>query len=142
MRPLRLSLLLASVFAASAGHADEGMWPFNLVPKGDVAKTHGAQLNDAWLDRLRLASVRVGQASGSFVGPTVLVRTNTHVASDCIQKLSGAGKDFIKDGYLAGKDGPEAKCPDLELNVALSIEDVTEKVRAARKQGMSDADAN
>jgi hypothetical protein len=115
------------------------MWPFNLVQRD---KAHGVQLTDTWLDKVRLASVRVGQASGSFVGPSGLVLTNHHVGSDCIQKLSAAGKDYIANGYLAGKDGPEAKCPDLELNVALSIEDVTDKVRGARRPGMSDADAN
>src|SRR5262249_12292702 len=114
----------------------------NLVPKEQIAKAHGVTLTDAWLDTLRLASVRMDDASGSFVGPTGLVLTNHHVASDCIQKLSGPGKDLMANGYLAGKDGPEAKCPDLELNVTVAIDDVTDKVRAARKPGMSDADAN
>jgi Peptidase S46 len=142
MRSFVSPLLLASVFLTSGYvHADEGMWPFNLVAKGDSAKTHVA-LTEAWLDKVRLSSVRVGQASGSFVGPTGLVLTNHHVGSDCIQKLSGAGKDYMANGYLAGRDGPEAKCPDLELNVTLAIDDVSEKVRAVRKPGMSDADAN
>src|SRR5262249_40599314 len=107
-----------------------------------LKKAHGVELGDAWLEKVRLSSVRVGQASGSFVGPNGLVLTNHHVGSDCIQKLSGAGKDYIANGYIAGKDGPEAQCPDLELNVTLAIEDVTEKVKSARKEGMSDADAN
>jgi S1-C subfamily serine protease len=136
---LYTSVLMASLFSAAGVRADEGMWPFNLVPRD---KAHGGPLTDAWLDKVRLASVRVGRASGSFVGPNGLVLTNHHVGSDCIQKLSAAGKDYMANGYLAGKDGPEVKCPDLELNVALSIEDVTDKVRAARKPGMSDADAN
>src|SRR5262249_11098130 len=145
-RPMRISLrcsfLLASLLVATAARGDEGMWPYNLVPKEQLKKAHGVELGDAWLEKVRLSSVRVGQASGAFVGPNGLALTNHHVGSDCIQKLSGAGKDYIANGYIAGKDGPEAKCPDLELNVTLAIEDVTEKVKSARKEGMSDADAN
>jgi hypothetical protein len=140
--PFRLALVLAPLLSAAGARADEGMWPFNLVPRPEVAKARGVQLTDAWLDKVRLASVRVGHASGSFVGPNGLVLTNHHVASDCIAKLSAAGKDFMANGYLAGKDGPEAKCPDLELDVTLAIEDVTDKVRAAKKPDMADADAN
>jgi len=45
-------------------------------------------------------------------------------------------------GFRAGIDGPEMKCPDLELNVTVAIQDVTDEVRAAKTAGMSDADAN
>ncbi|HEX7603652.1 MAG TPA: S46 family peptidase, partial [Polyangiaceae bacterium] len=38
--------------------------------------------------------------------------------------------------------GTEAKCPNLTADVLQSIEDVTDKVHGARKEGMSDADAN
>src|SRR5439155_17627122 len=35
----------------------------------------------------------------------------------------------------------ELKCPDLELNILWSIQDVTERVKAAAKMGMSPAEA-
>lgn len=134
---------LAFSFVATTAHADEGMWPFNMVPKDRIAKDHNVTLSDAWLDHVRLASVRFNSGgSGSFVSPGGLVLTNHHVASDCIAKLGSAGHDYLRDGYLAGKDGDEARCPDLELNQLVSIEDVTDKVKAAKKDGMSDADAN
>jgi hypothetical protein len=128
---------------ASQGRADEGMWPFNMVPKERIQKDHGVDLTDAWLDHVRSASLRFNSGgSGSFVSPAGLVLTNHHVASDCIAKLSGPDKDYLAEGYVAGRDGPEAKCPDLELNRLASIEDVTDPVLAARKPGMTDADAN
>jgi hypothetical protein len=119
------------------------MWPFDMVPKEQIQKDHGVTLTDAWLDHVRLSSVRFSVGgSGSFVSATGLVLTNHHVASDCISKLASQQKDYLGTGFLAGPDGPEAKCPDLELNQLVSIEDVTDTVRAAKIAGMSDADAN
>lgn len=139
----RILLPLVAVLAAAPAHADEGMWPFNLVPRDAIKKNLGVTVDDAWLDHVRLASVRFDNGgSGSFVGPNGLVVTNHHVGADCIQKISNAAKDYIAEGYLAGKDGPEVRCPDLEVNVVLSIEEVTSQVRAAVKPGSSDADAN
>ncbi len=140
------SILFAGIstlaFAPSA-RAEEGMWPFNLLPRDAIQKTLGVKLDDAWLDRVRLASVRFNNGgSGSFVGPGGLVLTNHHVGADCIAKVASAARDYHAEGYLAGKDGPEITCPDLELNVTLGIEDVTARVRAAVPAGASDSDAN
>lgn len=138
-----LAFALALPLAPSDARAEEGMWPFNMVPKEHLQKDLGVTLTDAWLDHVRLASVRFNSGgSGSFVSPAGLVLTNHHVASDCISKISSAGHDFLRDGFVAGRDGDEARCPDLELNQLVAIEDVTEKVKAAKKDGMSDADAN
>jgi S1-C subfamily serine protease len=137
------SLLLTLPLAPTLAHADEGMWPFNMVPRAEIQKRHGVAITDSWLDHVRLASVRFNSGgSGSFVSPTGLVLTNHHVAGDCIAKMSTAQHDYLATGYVAGTDGGEIKCPDLELNQLVAMQDVTERVRAARKDGMSDADAN
>jgi Peptidase S46 len=134
---------LAGLAAPSRARADEGMWPLNLIPRDAVQKSLGVKLDDAWLDHVRLASVRFNNGgSGSFVGPSGLVLTNHHVGADCIAKVATSEHDYHADGYLAGKDGPEIKCPDLELNVTIAIEDVTARVRAAVPAGASDSDAN
>ncbi len=149
MRTIASASLIAlaaafTVIAYPAGaRADEGMWPFNMVPREQIQKDHGVTLTDAWLDHIRLSSVRLNSGgSGSFVSARGLLLTNHHVASDCIQKLASAQKDYIEYGFIAGVDGPEIKCPDLELNQLVSIDDVTDKVKAAKTAGMSDADAN
>ena len=82
------------------------MWPFNMVPRERIKKDHGIDVTDAWLDHLRLASLRFNTGgSGSFISPNGLVLTNHHVASDCIAKLGSAGHDYLENGYLAGRDG-------------------------------------
>lgn len=133
----------ALVLGEGQARADEGMWPFDMVPRAQIKKTHGVDLSEGWLDDVRLASVRFNSGgSGSFVSAKGLVLTNHHVASDCIAKLARPDHDYLETGYVAGKDGPEVPCPDLELNQLVAIEDVTEKVQAAKAPTMNDAEAN
>src|SRR5215216_2065111 len=141
-----LGALLVALFATTSvnvAFADEGMWPFNNVPKAEIKKRYGFDVTDGWLKKVQLASVRFNNGgSGSFVSPDGLVLTNHHIASDTLQKLSSAEKDYIKDGFYAPTRDKEAKAPDLELNVLMSIEDVTDRVSRAVKAGTSGADAN
>jgi hypothetical protein len=79
--------------------------------------------------------------SGSFVSPDGLTFTNHHVGAGCVQQLSTQGRDYIKTGFYAKTQAEEAKCPNLELNQLVGIEDVTDKINAGVKAGMSTADA-
>src|SRR6185312_2242726 len=80
--------------------------------------------------------------SGSFVSPDGLVMTNHHVGADTLQKISTKDKDYYKTGFHAKSPSEEVKAPDLELNVLVGIEDVTDAVNASVKPGMDDAAAN
>ncbi|MGB7924514.1 MAG: S46 family peptidase [Pyrinomonadaceae bacterium] len=122
--------------------ADEGMWTFNNVPKAAIKERYGFDVTDAWLKKAQLASVRFNNGgSGSFVSPDGLVMTNYHIVEDIVGELSTPQKDYAKDGFLARTRAEEQKAPSLELNVLMSIEDVTARVNGAVKEGMSDADA-
>jgi hypothetical protein len=78
--------------------------------------------------------------TGSFVSADGLTMTNHHVGATCIHQLSTGGKDYMKLGFYAKTQAEEAKCPDLELNVLQGIEDVTAKVNADVRPGMSVAE--
>ncbi|MFH3675855.1 S46 family peptidase, partial [Acinetobacter baumannii] len=80
--------------------ADEGMWPFNNVPKAEIKRRYGFEVTDAWLQKVQLASVRFNNGgSGSFVSPDGLVLTNHHIASDTLAKLSTPQRDLVKEGF-------------------------------------------
>jgi hypothetical protein len=66
------------------------------------------------------------------------VLTNHHVALTQLQKVSSPAKDYVKDGFFARTEAEELKCPDLEVNVLVAMEDVTPRVLSAVKPGMSD----
>jgi hypothetical protein len=112
--------------------ADEGMWLLNAPPRQLLKTKYQFDLTDAWLERAQLASVRFNNGgSGGFVSGDGLIVTNHHIAADALQKLSPKDKDYLRDGFYAKLRGDELKCPDLELNVLQSIEDVTDRVNKA-----------
>jgi hypothetical protein len=135
-------LSFAFIFSTLAT-ADEGMWLYNAPPKDKIKAKYNFELTQAWLDHLRLSSVRFNNGgSGSFVSADGLTFTNHHVGAGCVQQLSTEGHDYIKTGFYAKTQAEEAKCPNLELNQLVGIEDVTDKVNAGVKPEMSAADAN
>jgi hypothetical protein len=123
----------------AASFADEGMWTFDNLPRAQLQKRYGFEPTVEWLDRVRLSSVRFNDGgSGSFVSPHGLVLTNHHVALGQLQKVSSPKKDYVADGFYAPTQAEESKCPDLELNVLESLEDVTQRVQGSVKTGMND----
>src|SRR5260370_1202282 len=68
---------------------------------------------------------------------TGLCITNHQVGADALQKASSEQHNYLKDGFYAKSQAEEIKCADLELNVLISIEDVTARVNGAVKPAMS-----
>ncbi len=138
---VRLGWLLACVGMAFSGSAaalgDDGMWLFNKPPKSILKAKYGFEPDQAWFDHLQRSSVRFNSGgSGSFVSSNGLVLTNHHVGADALQKLSSKDKNYLAEGFYAKTQDHEVKCVDLELNVLISMEDVTDRVNAAvPKQG-------
>jgi hypothetical protein len=122
--------------------AEEGMWTFNNVPREEIKKKYGFEVTDEWLKNVRLASVRFNNGgSGSFVSANGLVLTNYHIVEDFVTEVSTSEKDYAKNGFVAKTRAEEIKVPSLELNVLMSLEDVTARVNEGVKAGMTDAEA-
>ncbi|MCK6531016.1 S46 family peptidase [Myxococcota bacterium] len=144
-RPLAAALaaVLLAALAAAAVRADEGMWTLDAFPRERVAREHGFDVTPDFLERARLASVRLSMGcSGSFVSPDGLVMTNHHCVADCLAQLSTADEDLMAEGFWAPDRDGERVCPALQVDQLVSVTDVTERVRAAAPAEASDAEAN
>ncbi len=137
----RLVLPLAAL--AVVLWADEGMWLVNQFPKQAVRQKYGFDVTDAFLGHIQRSSVRFNNGgSGSFISPKGLLFTNHHVGRDCIQKVSSAEHDYVAEGFYSEASDGEKKCPDLEVNVLLRIDEVTARVKEGEKQGSDTAQVN
>ena len=142
---MRCALFLSCLlmfFLGGFAAADPGMWLFEAFPAAKVKAKYGFDPTPQFLDHVRLSSVRFNNGgSGSFVSADGLTFTNHHIASECIQQLSTAGKDYMKTGFYARTQAEELKCPAYELNQLMGIEDVTAQVKGAAKPGMTAAES-
>jgi len=113
------------------------MWLFNAPPLKQLKEKYQFEPTPQWLEHLQKTSVRFNSGgSGSFVSANGLVITNHHVGADCLQKFGDEQHNYLRDGFYAKTQAEEKKCVDLELNVLMSIEDVTARVNGAVKSGM------
>jgi hypothetical protein len=140
-RNIRSVVLLSAALLVAAApmiRAEEGMWTFDNPPLKQLAAKYNFHPSQAWLDHLRLASVRLNDGgSGSFVSPNGLLLTNHHVARGQLQKNSTAEHDYVRDGFYAATPEAEMASPDLEVNVLADLQDVTARVQGATK-GIAD----
>ena len=126
-----LLLVCLALFTQSM-QADEGMWTFDNFPSKTVGEKYGFTPSQAWLDHVRLASLRIaGGCSASFISPEGLVMTNHHCVVECVEQISTPKDNFVDDGFVAKTDAEERKCPAFELDQLVEIRDVTREVQGA-----------
>ena len=119
------------------------MWLFNNPPLKQFKEKYQFEPTPQWLEHLQKSSVRFNSGgSGSFVSANGLVITNHHVGLDTLQKISSEKNNYVRDGFYAKTQKDEPKATDLELNVLMSIEDVTERVKRRCKPACRREDAS
>jgi hypothetical protein len=64
-----LIMLLFAAATPSLALADEGMWTFDNFPAAVVKQTYGVDITPAWLDHVRLSTIRLSNCTASFVSP-------------------------------------------------------------------------
>ena len=129
----RAALLFVTTAALplAAARADEGMWTFDAFPTAKFNAAYGRAPDQAWLDRIRLSTAKVGGCSSSFVSASGLLLTNHHCAVSCLQDVSDKGNDLVANGFVARRTADEKMCPGLQAEVVTAIRDVTPEVKRA-----------
>ncbi|MFL6853923.1 MAG: S46 family peptidase, partial [Sphingomicrobium sp.] len=130
---LRATTFLAALsLPLAAAHADEGMWTFDSFPAAKMRADYGWAPDQAWLDKVRVAAVRLtGGCSASFVSDTGLILTNHHCVAHCVEEHSTAQNNILKTGFTARAREEEKMCAGQQAEVVTSIKDVTPQVKAA-----------
>lgn len=126
-----LAAALLTLAAGSAAKAEEGMWTFDNFPIARANATLGTNIDQAWLDRVRLASARFGGCSAGVVSGEGLVLTNNHCVSSCVANLSTQAVNYAETGFAPRSREEELKCPGGFAEILTDISDVSERMHAA-----------
>ncbi|WP_269515931.1 S46 family peptidase [Brevundimonas subvibrioides] len=126
-----LALALAVIgFQPTPARAEEGMWTFDNFPIARANATLGTSIDQDWLDRVRLSSVRFGGCSAGIVSGQGLVMTNNHCVATCVANLSTQARNYAETGFTPRNREEEAKCPGGTAEVLTDITDVTDRMHA------------
>ncbi|MBN9466684.1 S46 family peptidase [Brevundimonas sp.] len=131
MRPLLLASAAVLALAATSARAEEGMWTYDNFPIARANQTLGTHIDQAFLDRVRLSSVKFGGCSAGVVSGQGLVMTNNHCVATCVANLSTPQQQYSETGFTPKSREEELKCPGATAEILTDISDVTERMHKA-----------
>ncbi|MFA4939297.1 S46 family peptidase [Brevundimonas sp.] len=131
MRPLLLASAAVLALAATSAHAEEGMWTYDNFPIARANATLGTNIDQAFLDRVRLSSVKFGGCSAGVVSGQGLLMTNNHCVATCVANLSTPQQQYGETGFTPKTREDERKCPGATAEILTDISDVTERMHKA-----------
>ncbi len=132
MRPLLLASAAVLAFAAAtSASAEEGMWTYDNFPIARANQALGTNIDQAFLDRVRLSSVKFGGCSAGVVSGQGLVMTNNHCVATCVANLSTPQQQYGETGFTPRTREEERKCPGATAEILTDISDVTERMHKA-----------
>ncbi|MHC4851540.1 MAG: S46 family peptidase [Planctomycetota bacterium] len=146
---LGLAIFLCSSIASAQEHGELGrMWTFENPPLAYLEKEYGFKPDRAWLNKMRLAALRLGDknrgwCSASFVSPRGLIMTNHHCVRNALG-VSQGGESWVKNGFYATSLEDEVRLKsesgnDVWATQLVATTDVTAKVNAGIAKTDDDA---
>ena len=120
-------------FAASANtaSAEEGMWTYDNFPIARANQQLGTDIDQGFLDRLRLSSVKFGGCSAGLISGEGLIMTNNHCVATCVANLSTPQMQYAETGFLPRSREEELKCQGATAEILTDISDVTARINKA-----------
>src|ERR1700704_5374905 len=137
---MRGLILALACLGALPSFADEGMWTFDNFPANTVKQHYGSDITPAWLDHVRLSTIRLTNCTASFVSPEGLILTNHHCVESCLAELSSKDNSLIDRGYATAKRTDERGCSTQLADVLVGMENVTPTI-AKSVGGLDDKSA-
>ncbi len=117
------------------------MWTFEHAPVDYFADTYGFRPDEAWLKRVRMASLRFATyCSASFISPDGLILTNHHCSEGEVFKVMNEEEDFDANGFYAASRAEERQVPGLFVKQLVNIADITDEVDAVTEAAATDAE--
>ncbi|QYF87486.1 S46 family peptidase [Brevundimonas sp. PAMC22021] len=128
---LAASAAVLALAAAASASAEEGMWTFDNFPIARANQTLGTTIDQAWLDKVRMSSVKFGGCSAGLVSGEALVMTNNHCVATCVANLSTPQVNYAETGFTPRTREEERRCPGASAEILTDISDVTERMQKA-----------
>ena len=136
MTTIRKTILItASLLAALAARADEGMWLPSLISEriADM-QSKGCRLSAEDIYSINQASLKdavvlFGRGcTGEMISPDGLLLTNHHCGFPQIQKHSSVDHDYLRDGFWAMNRSEELPNEGLSVSFLVRMDDVTSRI--------------
>ena len=152
-RVITLALALLMLMPAAA-RADEGMWLLSLLGKNyadmqkagfkltveDIYNVNKSCLKDAVVGLGEEGSPFNHFCTGEIISPKGLMTTNHHCGYEKLQQHSTVGHDYLRDGFWAYSMDQELPNPGMTASILIRMEDVTDQVKAALSDEMSESE--
>lgn len=141
-------MTFCALLLAMGIQAGEGMWLPSLLGEQRIKdmQEKGLKLTAEDLYSINQASLKDavvrfgGGCTGAIVSSQGLLLTNHHCGYGRIQSHSSIQHDYLTDGFWAMSRKEELPNPGLKVYFLVRMEDVTDRVLAGVKDGMSEAE--
>jgi hypothetical protein len=122
-----------------SGRFDNGkMWTFEYPPIDYFYEEYGLEVTDAWLEKARLATVRLPNCTGSFVSGAGLIMTNHHCGREQVTQVSAPGENLLDNGFYAVNLSDERAVDGFYVDQLIDVRDITDDIRSLTASATND----
>jgi hypothetical protein len=107
------------------------MWTFEDAPLDYFEEAYDFRPTAEWLERVRMAALRIPGCTASFVSADGLVATNHHCARGATSAVTREGENLLDDGFYAATLEDERQAENMWADQLYLVEDVTTLVSQA-----------